>query len=239
MESNNSRTLKPFSMILEFNGGKEALEFPVLPEKITIKRSGGGNDFNIIGKGRVATIEKPNLAEIDIQSFFPSQMHPFVTSKQLDEPWVYVHKINRWIHSGYPIRFIYTGIDPTNLKSKLWLPMTIDSFERWEEAGSPGDVNFSLKLREYVFYAPIKITYKTKNDGTTEQEIDPPQRPDLRVPPTTYTIIKGDTLIKISMKLYNGDSSRWKEIQKLNQLSDSDLKKLQIGQVLKVPLPKT
>ncbi|MCM3748029.1 LysM peptidoglycan-binding domain-containing protein [Paenibacillus pasadenensis] len=224
-----------FAIRLEFNSGAEGWELPVLPEKLSIRRSGAGKSYSIIGAGNISTIEKPELAEIDFESFFP--VHPKLFNEQAGSktPAEYVADINRWMKSGYPIRFIYGGSGEDGRRGAIRLPMTITSFERWEQAGSPGDVYFSLKLKEYVFYAPVKIRVAGK-DGKMVAE--PAKRADLRVPPKTYKVVKGDTLIRISMKLYDGDSGRWREIQKLNGLSDADLKRLQIGQLLKVPPPK-
>ncbi|MDR2862264.1 MAG: LysM peptidoglycan-binding domain-containing protein [Puniceicoccales bacterium] len=53
--------------------------------------------------------------------------------------------------------------------------------------------------------------------------------------PTTYTVKKGDTLMKVSIQVY-GTSARWLEIRNANRdLLPSDEAKLQIGMVLKVP----
>ena len=52
-------------------------------------------------------------------------------------------------------------------------------------------------------------------------------------PTGSYTIRKGDTLMKIAYKVY-GDIFRWKEILEANRDSISDVKKLRAGATLKV-----
>lgn len=236
MEANT----RPFTMTISWNNGEEGWPFPILPEKVTIKREGSGKDYRIIGLGPIRTKEKPELAEISFESFFPAQRYPFVNpvflndSRWVPDPNKFVNDINKWMHSGYPVRFSYVGMNAENDQYKIFLPMTITSFERWEQAGSPGDIFYRLELKEYVFYAPRRARPVQQPDGSVKLVKDPPKRWDPRVPKETYTIQPGDNLVKIAMKELN-DSSRWREIQRLNNLSDADLKRLQVGQVLKLP----
>lgn len=231
---------KPFTMTISWNNGEEGWPFPVLPKKVTIKRDGAGKDHRIIGLGPIRTIEKPELAEIMFESFFPAQNYPFngrIVHEYPDKrpmPNAYVNDINRWMHHGYPVRFIYVGADTENKEFKIFLPMTILSFERWEEAGSPGDIFYRLHLKEYVFHAPQKVRPVVQPDGSTKLVKDPPKRWDPRVPNETYTVQPGDTLIRISLREF-GDSSHWREIMALNDIKPDEVKKLQIGRVLRLP----
>ncbi len=235
--------IKPFTMQISWNNEAEGWQFPVLPEKINIKRNGAGKDYDIIKTGKVSTIEKPELTEISFESFFPAQRYPFVNEKFRQDPlWQpkpheLVNDILRWWDTGYPVRFVYVGSDAVNKSSKLSLPMSIVSFERWEEGGSPGDIFYSLKLKEYVFYSAKRITAVTQADGTTVLRAEPPQRPDERVPLTTWTLKKGETLIYVA-RMALGDSGRHREIQELNGITDSEVKRLQIGRVLQLPPKK-
>jgi nucleoid-associated protein YgaU len=53
-------------------------------------------------------------------------------------------------------------------------------------------------------------------------------------PPSTYTMKAGDNLWKIAQKVL-GDGQKYKVIQKLNGISDDELRKLPVGKVLKMP----
>lgn len=281
----------PFTMRLDFNNGQEGWPFPVLPESIHMKRAGSGDDYTVIGGRRIRTIGKPELMEIEIESFFPaSGSYPFngpvaYTKKdtylkseppqpQAVEPGMsllnrllnqtqasaygqrpgrrtrsqavtiirpdpngYVADIERWMASGHPLRFTYVGLDPSHVKTKIWKAMSIGSFERWEEAGSPGDVYFKLQLVEYAFYAPIKIRVDIDAQGKAKQVKEQPKREDLRVPETQYKIKAGDTLIRIAMRMYDGDSSRYRDIMQENKITSAGTRTLQIGRVLKIPRP--
>ncbi|NBD24319.1 LysM peptidoglycan-binding domain-containing protein [Paenibacillus sp. T1] len=245
-------------MYLSFNNGKEGWQFPVLPGSISIARGGASKDYDIVGTGKISVIGKPELAEISFESFFPAQHYPFnstlaktgadgktrLTSDSaivhtlketgLPDPNGYVDDINRWMRSGHPVRFIYVGSNATDDSAVINLPMTIASFERREEAGSPGDIYYSLKLREYAFYAAKQAKTVKQADGTTKRVEEPAKRPDERVRPATYTLKAGDTLIVVARKLL-GDSSRWREIQKLNGITDSQTRQLAVGKVLQLP----
>jgi len=232
--------IRPYTMTMSWNNGAEGWYFPVLPEKMTVKRSGAGKDYSIVKTGKIHTIEKPELLTISFDSVFPANKDPYVIEKYRRsplplDPQKHVRDIERWMHSGYPIRFVYAG-SKTDQASVVSLPMTIESFDRWEEGGSPGDIFFSLTLKEYVFYSAKRIVAVTEN-GETVLQPEPPARPDERVPNETYTVRPGDYLYKIA-RMELGDSSRWREIQQLNGISDAELDKLQIGRVLRLP-PKT
>ena len=235
-----SASARPFTMMLTFNNATEGWEFPVLPEKIDIKRSGTAKDYSIIGRGPITKIEKPELAEISFESFFPAQHYPFnrmLYHRAADgrpDPNAYVNDINRWMHSGYPVRFVYVGSNALDDKTKIFLPMSIVAFEHWEEAGSPGDIFFTLKLKEYVFHMPQKVRVVKQTDGTTHTVKQPSMRPDERIPAKTYALKQGDTLISVA-RTQLGDSGRWRNIQQLNRITDSEMRKLPIGKVLQLP----
>jgi hypothetical protein len=237
----------PYSMSIAWNNGAEGFMFPVMPEKISIKHAGSGKEYDIVGAGKISTIEKPDLAEISFESFFPSQDFPYLQSdingKPISQPFPifykdevaglvdtakYVNYLLKWQASGYPMKFGYLGAD-MNPQLPTYLPVMITSFDRWEEGGSPGDIFYSLKLKEYVFYSAQKL--KLTDGKLVKQQ---PDRPDYRIPPTTWTIKPGDTLTSIAMRLYH-DTPRYKEIQKLNNISDAELKTLQVGRVLQLP----
>lgn len=114
--------------------------------------------------------------------------------------------------------------------------MSIETFERYEIAGQPGDIFYTLKLKEYVFYSAQKIKAVQK-DGQTVLQKEPAKRPDERVPVTTYTLKPGDTLMVVS-RMQLGDSGRWREIQTLNGISNAELDNLPVGKVLQLPAKK-
>lgn len=242
-----------YKMFLSFNNAAEVNEIPVLPERIEISRGGKGKTYDIVGPrgsvnltpselelgGEINVIKSPKLLEVSFSSIFPAQKYPFVTAPLL-RPMKYVEDITRWMKSKHPIRFVFCGydasvsLDQDTTKLDLNIAASIEQFDWRESAGSPGDIEYTIRLKEYRFYSAQKITAAADKDGNQVMYKQPPPRPDTRVRPQTYTVQQGDNLWKIGMKIFGRDG-RWREIQKLNNLTNADVKKLQVGKVLKIP----
>lgn len=201
---------------------------PVLPEMIEINEQGNVKSYDIVGSGPIHVIQPNSLSKLSFQSFFPADTERFGADQSWN-PMRYVKLILEWMDSGKPIRLIYVGSD-----IEINLPVSIDSFDWKESSGSPGDIEYSIKLLKYVFHSPRKVVVTAQSNGTPSAKQTASARADTREQPTTYKIVAGDTLIRIARKTL-GNDSRWKEIQKLNGISDAQLRKLQIGQILKLP----
>ncbi|MEK3867689.1 LysM peptidoglycan-binding domain-containing protein [Paenibacillus sp. FSL H7-0716] len=227
-----------YSIELSFNNRAIWFEIPVLPEEIEISGEGDGETYSITDLGQINVIKAPGLKTIQFESFFPAiqpggTVPSFVSSANWGQPADYIQLIEDWMNKKKPIRFIFTS-----LGLKINLAMSIEVFNYKEVAGRPGDFEYELELKEYVFYAAKKVTLKTNTTPagttTTTTKKEPAKRADERTKSKTVTIKSGDTLMKIA-KRELGDGSRWKEIQKLNGLTDAQLKTLKIGSVLKLP----
>ncbi|MEK4452807.1 LysM peptidoglycan-binding domain-containing protein [Paenibacillus sp. FSL L8-0506] len=226
-----------YSIELSFNNRAIWFEIPVLPEEIEIGGEGDGETYDITDLGEINVIKAAKLKEISFSSFFPAitvggTVPSYVSSKNWGQPADYIQLIETWMNKRKPIRFIFTS---TGLKINI--AASIEEFNYKEVAGSPGDFEYEISLKEYVFYAAKKVTLKTNTTPagtTTTTKKEPAKRADERTKSKTVTIKSGDTLMKIA-KRELGDGSRWKEIQKLNGLTDAQLKTLKIGSVLKLP----
>jgi len=226
---------------LSWNNQEDGFELPVLPAELNTSIGGDSAGHEVAGLGKISVIKDRELAEYTIESFFPAyppenvDPHPYITATIILPPMVYVRKILKWWETKRPIRFVFVGSNRyADLEgrtiSEINTPASIESFEWKEVAGSPGDISYSLRLKEYRFYAARKATVI----GGTALQKTKPGRMDERVPPSTYTLVAGDSLWKVAQKML-GDGSRWREIQKLNGISDAQLKKLPVGMVLKLP----
>ncbi|MNO53895.1 LysM domain protein [compost metagenome] len=226
-----------YSIELSFNNRAIWFEIPVLPEEIEIGGEGDGETYNITDLGEINVIKAAKLKEISFSSFFPSiavggTVPSYVSSKNWGQPADYIQLIETWMNKRKPIRFIFTS---TGLKINI--AASIEEFNYKEVAGSPGDFEYDISLKEYVFYAAKKVKLKTTETSagtTTTTKKEPAKRADERTKSKTVTVKSEDTLMKIA-KRELGDGSRWKEIQKLNGLTDAQLKTLKIGSVLKLP----
>lgn len=219
-----------YGIWLSWNNQQEGFELPVLPREIGPSIRGDGARHDVYGLGKINVIKDRELAEYTIESIFPAQRYPFVTASIVLEPKAYIDYIKRWWETKRPIRFVYVGTT-----MEINTAASIEGFEWKEVAGSPGDIQYILRLKEYRFYEARRVqVVQSQTGGAPVIQKAPPKRLDERVPPKTYTLAAGDNLWKVAKKVL-GDGSRWREIQQLNRIPDSQLKKLPVGMVLKLP----
>jgi hypothetical protein len=240
-----------YAIHLSFNNYEESFQIPVNPiDSLQVSHSGQGKTYNIVGQGggtaetragEINVIESPKLTEISFSSEFPSQVYPYVVTRPLYEPMYYVNQIEKWWASRHPIRFVYAGQHTAFAKSQGYLglfdinlPVSIESFEWKEAAGSPGDIEYTLKLKEYVFYSARKVVEAKDSAGNPILVQRAPARPDERIRPDTYTTKEGDSLWQISMRYYDTDQ-RIDDIKRLNNLTDLEVIELPPKLVLKLP----
>lgn len=218
-----------YGIQLSFNNKQELIDLPVLPGAIEIGDGGKGKSYDIMTLGEINVIKDPKLSEYTFASIFPVQRYPFVASDRLLGPAEYVEFIIKWMKTKRPIRFNFVG-DTFNINT----PASIEGFQWKEVAGSGGDIEYSLKLKRYVFYSAQRVQVVQTAVAGAILSREAPARPDDRQPAQTYTLVSGDTLWKVARsKLGNG--ARWPEIQRLNNITDAQIKSLQIGMVLKLP----
>lgn len=225
-----------YGIWLSWNNKEDEFELPILPGNIGSSISGNGAEHDVVGLGKINVIKDRGLAKYQIESLFPAHPYPFVTAPNLLRPMEYVALIMKWWDSKRPIRFIFTGGNGAadfegHILEDVNTPVSIEGFEWSEEAGSPGDIQYKLQLKEYKFYA---ARLEQTNASTQQIAVTSQTRPDDRITPNTYTMAAGDTLWKVAQKML-GDGSRWREIQQLNGITDAEVKRLPIGKVLKLP----
>ncbi|SDJ76271.1 LysM peptidoglycan-binding domain-containing protein [Paenibacillus naphthalenovorans] len=218
-----------YGIWLSWNNQEEGFELPILPREIGPSINGDGTGHDVFGLGKINVIKDRGLAEYTIESIFPAQPYPFITASIVLQPREYVDYILKWWETKRPIRFVYVGST-----MEINTPASVEGFEWKEVAGSPGDIQFSLKLKEYRFYAARRVQVAQQQDGAPAIQKEGPKRPDDREPSKTYTLTAGDNLWKVAQKVL-GDGSRWREIQRLNGLTDAQLKSLPVGLTLKLP----
>jgi LysM repeat protein len=226
---------------LSFNNFKEKLVIPVLPASFEVSDGVKGSTFEVVGLGEINVIKERKLSEYGFSSFFPGQPYPFIFEKQKDlqgneivppnwePPIELVLKISRWMQSKRPIRLIVDSGNEGKAGIVYNTPASIESFSWKETAGGNGDIEYTIKLKHYVFHAAKKVTIKGNKASTANA-----QRPDEREKAKTYVMVAGDSLWKVAQTQL-GSGARWGEIQKLNGISDAELRRLPIGKVLKLP----
>ncbi|MEK5480303.1 LysM peptidoglycan-binding domain-containing protein [Paenibacillus sp. FSL R5-0407] len=230
--------MNKYSITLSYNNGAEAMEFPILPESIEISEGSRSKTYEISKLGEVNVVKGLKLREISFESIFPANWFPgcSVTESELFEPKHYIEdKIQKWRIDNPPMQLVMTG-STMNFN----IPVTIEKFTWSEEGGAVGDIKFQIAFKEYRVYEAkkAKVQEKVTTSGSKtvvmNKNNSAPARPDTRVKPKTYTLVAGDNLWKVAQKVL-GDGSKYKQIQTLNGIKDSELKKLPVGKVLKLP----
>lgn len=216
---------------LSFNLENGGFRIPVNPGSIDINEGGSSKTYHVAGLGEINIIQNPKLAEISFDSLFPANSYPFVVG-ELRSPFDYIEQIEKWMKLMKPIRFVFAG--STFEINEL---VSIEKFTWKEVGGAIGDVEYSISLKKYVPYAAKKVVEDTtRNIGKAGQvlSVETPPRPDEREQPKTYTLVKGDNLWKVAQK-FLGNGAKYKEIQKLNNITNAQLKRLPIGMIVKLP----
>lgn len=220
-----------YSIELSFSNRAESFELPVMPGSLEVNKAGNNKTYDIAALGEINVIKSPQLIEYGFSSIFPARRYPFVTVQTLLPPSEYVRLILRWMESKQPIRFIFDSD-----RIKINDLASIESFDWKEVAGGAGDIEYSLKLKRYIPYAAQKVSMEDLVHKASTAAVSPPApvRPNETTPPKTYTLVAGDSLWAVAQK-HLGNGARWPEIQKLNGIPDAELKRLQIGRVVKLP----
>lgn len=221
-----------YGIFLSFNNQQEGFQIPINPGEIEVGEGSNSSTYDIVGLGEISVIKSPKLSSYAFSSIFPAQAYPFISASIVLEPSEYVDMINEWKATRRPIRFVFAG---ANLDINE--AVSIDDFTWKEVAGTSGDIEYTLKLKKYVFYSAQRMNVTTRQvEGNTTQVIQKGTKPrqNDRQTPKTHTLTPGEDLWTVA-KRELGDDSKWREIQKLNGISDAQLKKLPVGMVLKLP----
>lgn len=199
-------------MEIWLNNGNDKIRLPILPSSFEVESSQQNTPENVHRKGEVNLLGKRNLKTIEISSFFPNHDYPFCQYHGFKKPYFYVKKIEGWKDSNVTPRLIITGDADINME------VSIENF-KYGENDATGDVNFTINLKEYIvvkYSKPAKKT-NTKTGKKVNKKTRKKARPNKsKKGGNTYTVKKGDTLLKIAKKK-TGKSSNWTKIYNLNK----------------------
>lgn len=221
-----------YGIWLSWNNQQEGFQIPINPGSIEIGDGSNSTTYDIVGLGEINVIQNPKLTTYGFSSFFPAQIYPFVSASTVLAPFEYVNMIRRWMATKRPIRFVFTGAS-----FDINEAVSIEAFDWKEVAGWGGDIEYTLKLKKYVFYSAqrVNVTTRQTGNGTTQVlEKATKERSNERQIPKTHTLTPGESLWTVAKRAL-GDDSKWREIQRLNGITDAQVKQLPVGMVLKLP----
>lgn len=199
--------------------------FPIrpLPEKIEIDNGTSHQTIDLVGTGKVVIPAERGIKSVKFTSFFPSAGFTGLAHKSVRNPQTLINILTHVMNNRQPVRFIFTGCQ-LNFHAMLKINYN-------EVGGDVGTKHYTIEL--YQFVQPLIRQIKVNNAGN-KVVTDNGSRIDNSTGVTTYTVQKGDYLIKIARKLL-GDSSRYMEIFKLNPDLIKDPNLIYAGWVLKIP----
>ena len=208
---------------ITFNGEKEKLRLPVLPE--TIKVSMGTNDqsVDIAGLGEILVAQSRPATEFSFSSFFPKAAFPGIAVKTITNPTTLKNRLTKWKNSDKPVHFIVTG-------AGIDVYCRITKFDPSESGGDVGTIAYDITLKEYREPKVRKVNVKNGKATVSSNN----SRVDNTTAPQTYTVKKGDCLWSIAKRFY-GSGSKYKIIKEANKSIIGNSNYIYPGQVFVIP----
>lgn len=225
-----------------FTIDKEVLTLPITPDSLSMKVGSNNKVVTLINEGDINVLKSPSLVEFEFDARFPIREYPYsrwksgnlgrITTVTKNASQIYEYfekklmetKLNR-----QPIIFTVTRHQPNGKATWLTsLKITIEDFERKEDAEEGDDIIVSFKLKEYKDYG-IKIqpnNYKsnatppTTSTSNTARGTD--NSPKLS---SVYTVQSGDCLWNIAKAAYGDGSKYTKILDKNKEAIEADARK--------------
>ena len=210
---------------------------PVTPERIQIKAGNSSNSYTLINTGEINVLRGYRLKEFSFDFLLPNFHYPFAQYENgFQQPKVYLEELEKLRKGGKWFYFKILRVSPKGepLFHEIY-KVSLEGYSTEENAQEGFDIRVSISLKEYVEYQTKRIEiYEPSIDSgeekTEKKAVIVEERPVSAKAPDPYTVKRGDTLWEIC-KLRLGDGGRYKEIAKLNGISNPNF--LVVGQVIR------
>lgn len=190
-----------------FRSGKEALQLPVNPSSFEVLSPYGIEVIEVNNLGEVTIPRNRGLQEFRFESFLPQKYDPaYCVHNRIISPNDFIATVEKWRDTNSPIRFIVTT---ANINTLVLIP---EFTYRPSPPGSPGEVHFSMFLKEYR----IPVVRTVSSNGKISSKPQRPPKSTVQV--KTYVVKNGDSLWKIAQNAnVYGDGSKWRKIYESNK----------------------
>jgi len=203
---------------------------PVTPKEMKIKINNKNKTIDIINLGEANILKMPGLSTIEFEFVAPAFQYPYVTNYQ--PQGFYYYLLEKLKVEQKPFIFSILRQMPTGRYTyPSSFNVSLEDYTILETVDEGFDIIFSVVLKQYKEFATQRIQIKESTEGKKTVEKKQP-RETTKEPEKTYTVKKGDTLWNIAKKEL-GDGTRYKEIAKLNNISNPN--KIYPGQVFRLP----
>jgi LysM repeat protein len=199
----------------------EVFQFPVLPDKVSLKISSQTRSYNLMTVGEVKIPYGTGLQEISFESFFPGasrKTQPFV--RVWKEPKSCFDWLFAAMKQSQELKLLVTGT-PINLN------VFIEDFPPDFQYGF-GDYFYSITFKEQKH-----ITVLTESQMQAKYSKSRPASA-AKSKAKSYTVKSGDCLWTIAQR-YLGSGAKYMQIYNLNKNIIKNPRLIYPGQVLKLP----
>lgn len=196
---------------------------PVTPGALNIRTPSKNTTVTLINDGEINILKNQGLREISFEFLLPQVKYPFANySISSYTATTMIPLLNELKKSKKPFQFIVTRMNPRG-KVLFFTNITcqIEDLDYDEDADSLGlDVLCNITLKEWKHYGTKSISISKINGKNIATKLT--SRVSSKVTPKAITVKSGDTLWNLCKK-HLGDGSKYKEIAKLNNLSNPNL----------------
>ncbi|MGG3939484.1 LysM peptidoglycan-binding domain-containing protein [Anoxybacillus kestanbolensis] len=208
--------------------GSENLQLPVNPSSFEVASPYGIEVIEVDNLGEITIPKNRGLQEFRFESFLPEKYDPtYCVHNRIIPPNDFIEIIEGWRDEEKPVRFTVTT---ANINTLVLIP---EFTYRPSPPGSPGEIQFSISLKEYRVPVIKKLTSTAVSSKKSSKMAQRPPKQETK--PKTYTVRPGDTLWSISMKFYKTGSKVDAIHQANKKVIGKDPNKIYPGQKLVLP----
>lgn len=209
---------------------------PITPGAIDISSPSGNTTVRLINHGEINIPRLPGLTEISFECLLPRQKYHFSNYSLGDyTASTLIPLLKMWKETKLPFQFIITRMTADNQVFDFTSnTVLLEDYTLREDAEEYGmDVMCSITLKEYKDYPTVSTVLQKVIDTAKDAAVGAAvtgvvatvtktRSTTSKTTPKTYTVVTGDTLWSICKK-HLGDGQKYKEVAKLNNISNPDL----------------